>query len=109
MAASSHALDVAAYTLEAARLLTRMREHPKQAEPCPNKLCSAKPAPAALCLLVLGGLSEPELADLHVRLTSAIERVGGTACVDMYAAPQPRAVYTEYVYSIPTDQRRRAA
>lgn len=81
MAASSHALDVAAYTLEAARLLTRMSE---QAEQCPSALstfrCSAKPAPAALCLLVLGGLSTPELADLHVRLTSAFERVGGILC-----------------------------
>ena len=80
MAASSHALDVAAYTLEAARLLTRMRDHSNQAEPCPNKPCSTKPAPAALCLLVLGGLSEPEMAELHVRLTSAIERVGDALC-----------------------------
>ena len=81
MAASSHALNVETYTLEAARLLTRMRERPKQAEPCPNKRrCSTKPAPAALCLLVLGGVSEPELAELHARLTSAIERVGGTLC-----------------------------
>ena len=75
MATSSHALNVEAYTLEAARLLARMREQPKQAEPG-----RATPAPASLCLLVLGGLSAPELADLQVRLTSAFERVGGTLC-----------------------------
>ena len=78
MAASSHALDVEKYTLEAARLLIRMREQLKHAEPCANKPCSApKRAPAAVCLLVLGGLSASELAELHDRLISAIAQVGG--------------------------------
>ena len=60
MAASSHALDVTAYTLEAARLLRAM------------------PAGSGLCLLVLGGASASELATLHASLTSAFERVGGS-------------------------------